>query len=151
MVGVYWNQARAFAEWAGGRLPSEAEWEYAARSAGKDWKYPWGDGDPCTHAVISGCGQNNQATARVCSKPSGNTEQGLCDMAGNAWEWVEDWYHGSYRGAPSDGSAWVDPTSFSRVNRGGSWDNDASDARAAFRDVYGPGSGRYYLGVRVAR
>ncbi len=64
------------------------ERERAARSAGKGRKYPWGNGDPCTHAVISGCGQNNQATARVCSRPSGNTEQGLCDMAGNAWECV---------------------------------------------------------------
>ena len=151
VVGVDWNQARTFAQWAGGRLPSESEWEYAARSAGKDRKYPWGDGDPCSRAVISGCGQNTQATARVCSMPSGNTEQGLCDMAGNAWEWVEDWYHGSYNGAPTDGSAWVDPAGSFRVNRGGSWNYGASGARAAFRGNGVPGFRDYYLGFRVAR
>ena len=150
VVGVDWNQARAFAKWAGGRLPSEAEWEYAARSAGKDYKYPWGNSDAnCGNVVIRNCGW--RATAPVCSNPSGNTEQGLCDMAGNAWEWVEDWYHNSYNGAPSDGSAWVDPTGSYRVFRGGSWYGDASNVRVALRDYYDPGNRDYYLGFRVAR
>ena len=150
-VGVDWNQARAFAKWVGGRLPSEAEWEYAAKSAGKDWEYPWGNGAPCAHAVISGCGQNNQAPARVCSMPSGNTEQGLCDMAGNAWEWVEDWIHNSYNGAPTDGSAWVDPASSFRVFRGGSWSDVASYARSAIRSDNYPDYRSINLGFRVAR
>jgi len=69
-VGVDWNQAKAFAAWAGGRLPSESEWEYAARSAGKDWEYPWGSEDAtCDSAVIAGCGYN--APAPVCSKARG--------------------------------------------------------------------------------
>jgi formylglycine-generating enzyme required for sulfatase activity len=150
VVNVDWNQAKAFSEWVGGRLPSEAEWEYAARSAGKDRKYPWGDEDAtCKRAVISGCGYNS--TAPVCSKPAGNTMQGLCDMAGNAWEWVQDWYHNSYDGAPSDGSAWENPTGSYRVLRGGSWCYDAGFARSAYRDSNDPGSRSNNFGFRPAR
>lgn len=136
-VCVSWTQARDFSLWVGGRLPSEAEWEYAARSAGKDRKYPWGDSAAtCDKAVISeggfGCGRG--ATWPVCSKPAGNTEQGLCDMAGNAWEWVQDWYQHSYDGAPVDGSAREIPPSSDRVVRGGCWRFDGFRARAAERD-----------------
>lgn len=149
VVNVDWNQAKAFSTWVGGRLPSEAEWEYAARSAGKDWSYPWGDETAtCDNSVIRGCGYN--ATAPVCSKPSGNTKQGLCDMAGNAWEWVEDWYHGSYNGAPTDGSAWEDAGSY-RVDRGGSCYGDAANARSADRGIYNPGNRYFDLGFRPAR
>jgi formylglycine-generating enzyme required for sulfatase activity len=132
VVCVDWSQAKAFSQWAGGRLPGEAEWEYAARSAGQDRKFPWGD-EPasCDRTVISGC--SVEATMPVCSKPSGNTEQGLCDMAGNAWEWVEDRYHGSYEGAPADGSAWDVPAGAFRVQRGGSWFSDGGHARSALR------------------
>jgi formylglycine-generating enzyme required for sulfatase activity len=149
VVGVNWNQAEAFSAWAGGRLPSESEWEYAARSAGKDQKFPWGDGAAtCANAVISGCG--NGATAPVCSKTAGNTQQGLCDMAGDAWEWVEDWFHPSYDGAPADGSAWNDAGP-GRVFRGGTMDDDAGDARSAIRG-YGVPTGRSGgLSFRVVR
>jgi formylglycine-generating enzyme required for sulfatase activity len=124
VVCVSWEQARTFSQWAGGRLPSEAEWEYAARSAGQERKYPWGDEDPtCERTVMSdggnGCGR--RATWPVCSKPKGNTDQGLCDMSGNVYEWVQDWYHNSYVGAPNDGSAWENPAGSSRAMRGGAW------------------------------
>ena len=152
---VDWDQAAAFSAWAGGRLPSEAEWEYAARSAGQDWKYPWGDEDAtCGRAVISeggidGCGRDS--TWPVCLKPKGNTEQGLCDMAGNAWEWVQDWYHESYKGAPIDGSAWESPAGTERLFRGGSGYGDAVFARSALRTNYAPGYRHSYLGFRPAR
>ena len=152
---VDWSQARAFCSWAGGRLPSEAEWEYAARSGGKGWKYPWGDAAAtCSRAVMddggNGCGKDR--TWPVCSKTSGNTTHGLCDMAGNVWEWVEDCWHGSYSGAPVDGSAWTSNCSdASRVLRGGSWPDTAGNLRAALRVSYAPGNRDDDLGFRCAR
>ncbi len=155
VIGVDWEQAKRFSEWAGGRLPTESEWEYAARGAGKDWKYPWGNEEAtCRRAVMNdggdGCGRSNAAWP-VCSKPAGNTAQGLCDMAGNVWEWTQDWYHDSYAGAPADGSSWESPAGSFQVFRGGSWCDDARLARSAVRTCYDPG-GRYgVLGFRPAR
>ena len=152
---VDWNQAQAFATWAGGRLPSEAEWEYAARSGGGDCKYPWGDEDAtCERAVMndgSGYGCGRDSTWPVCSKLKGNTTHGLCDMAGNVWEWVQDWYHDSYNGAPTDGLAWESPTGSYRVFRGGSWRNIAGGVRAANRNDDDPRSRYDSLGFRLAR
>lgn len=147
---VDWEQARKFSAWAGGRLPTEAEWEYAARSGGKEQKYPWGDEDPtCERAVSMGCGSG---TEPVCSKPVGNTEQGLCDMAGNVEEWVEDCHHDSYNGAPSDGSAWESPATSFRVVRGGSFGSNAARYLRADNRYCGVPGNRYdSFGFRPAR
>ncbi len=147
---VDWQQANDFCEFAGGRLPSEAEWEYAARGGGQDITYPWGDESPsCTYAVMddrgNGCGEDR--TCAVCSKTAGNTEQGLCDMAGNVWEWVQDWYHSDYNEAPSDGSAWETPSGSHRVRRGGSFYLDGDYLRASDRDDDVPWA-RFGVGFR---
>jgi len=149
VVGVDWSHADAFAKWVGGSLPSEAQWEYAARGAGKDTKYPWGnEAVTCERANLAECALGK--TAPVCSKPAGSTPQGICDLAGNSSEWVQDWYHDSYKGAPEDGRAWED-TGTLRVIRGGSWTDGAAASRSVDRDNFDPSERRNSLGFRTVR
>ena len=152
---VDWDQAQAYAKFKGARLPTESEWEYAATSGGRNQKYPWGNDEPtCDKAVmygngVSGCGTN--ATMPVCSKPSGNTAHGLCDMAGNVWQWVQDKYQDSYKGASVDGSAFEAAGSF-RVLRGGSFsDNVARRLRADNRNYDDPSLRSARFGFRLVR
>ena len=152
---VTWGQANQYAKFKGARLPSESEWEYAATSGGKNQKYPWGDEEAtCDRAVMygadgNGCGTNG--TMPVCSKPAGNTEQDLCDMAGNVWQWVQDKYQNSYKGAPADGSVF-EGTGFNQVIRGGSFISSiARTLRADFRFNIDPGSRSCNVGFRLVR
>ena len=123
-----WAQAGQVCTWLGGRLPSEAEWEYAARSAGQKNIFPWGNSpEPSCELAVLGytdgdpCGEDGPGHA--CSRPSGNSPDGLCDLAGNIYEWVQDSYQGDYTGAPDDGSAWEHDLSY-RILRGGGINSD---------------------------
>jgi len=153
---ITWRQANKYAEFKGVRLPSESEWEYAATSGGKERNYPWGDGKPtCNTTVMYGyenhvCGY--KTTMPVCSKPAGNTEQGLCDMTGNVWQWVQDKYKDSYYKAPSDGSAVKTIMGGYHVVRGGAFNSDAAIIlRSDIRGVGGGGRRLDGIGFRLAR
>ena len=139
------------------RLPSEAEWEYAAR-AGTRTRYalpaPGGSDDIANRnlANCDGCGSewDDRLTAPV-GRFSAN-KWGLQDMHGNVWEWTEDCWHGSYQGAPDDGRAWLKENGGGcgrRVVRGGSWSNNPGYLRSAPRGWNSTDNRYYDLGFRV--
>jgi formylglycine-generating enzyme required for sulfatase activity len=131
------------------RLPTEAEWEYAAR-AGTETAFSFGDeiSKLGEYAWYSG---NSEGKTHLVGQKEPNA-WGLYDMHGNVWEWVEDDWHDNYDGAPSDGGAWIDdPRGAFRVFRGGSWHLDARNCRSATRDFDGPGLRFNGVGFRLAR
>ena len=147
VTGVSWYEAAAYAAWAKCRLPTESEWEYAAR--GTDGRrYPWGREEIDVERGNFNCLIGNPTP--VGTYELGATPEGIADLAGNVWEWCEDKWHGNYAGAPGDGSAWTTGDDQDRVLRGGSWLLDALYCRSAFRLRYGPGDRGTGVGFRVA-
>ena len=157
VIYVSWEDATAYAEWlsdetgAQYRLPSESEWEYAAR-AGSTTRYSWGDDIGWSRANCRGCGSrwDGDQTAPVGSFEA--NPWGLHDTHGNVWEWVEDCSYANYARAPRDGSAWTTGGDCGRrVLRGGSWGSPPRDLRSASRDRRGAELRFDSLGFRVAR
>jgi len=143
---VDWNEAEAFCEAMGGRLPSEAEWEYAAR-AETTTIYYYGDDSICLYDISWG-GHNSGDTTHVVGRKTANAF-GLYDMLGNVWEWNADCWHGDFNGAPSTGDVWAEGDCSYRVVRGGSWDD--FDLRSSSRYWVFPSSRYYASGFRCVR
>jgi formylglycine-generating enzyme required for sulfatase activity len=152
---VSWTDAKQYVTWLAGaakkpyRLPSEAEWEYAAR-AGTQTKYWWGEKLQPGMASCKDCTDGAAAGQLVKVGSSKPNPFGLYDMGGGVDQWVEDCWHRNYQGAPADGSSWNGGDCASHVLRSGSWKNDARYVRPANRDSYDTNVRYPTHGFRVA-
>ena len=156
VINVSWEDARDYAKWLSEktgkryRLPTEAEWEYAARSGGKRQKWAGTSGEAELNEYAWYIDNAEGKTHPVGKKkPNGI---GLYDMSGNVWEWVEDDWHENYEGAPTDGRPWEDnPRGAGRVIRGGGGFSLAQGCRSAIRFSGPPGGRLSFVGFRLAR
>jgi formylglycine-generating enzyme required for sulfatase activity len=149
-VYVTWEEARSYCEWTGGRLPTEAEREKAAR--GTDARlYPWGEEEPSTDRAVFRRTWANEATDPVGIRPLGASPYGGQDMGGNVWEWCLDWYSDEYL----EDSPYRDPpgpeSGRAHVVRGGSWDSRPDVTSASCRNWGYPGYREGDFGFRCAR
>ena len=155
VTNVSWTDAKQFAAWLteathkSYRLPSEAEWEYAARG-GTQTRYWWGDEFQKGMANCKNCADVAGAEQPIKVGSFKPNPFGLYDMGGSVDQWVEDCWHKSYHGAPLDGSAWTEADCGSHVIRSGSWKNDSRYVRSANRDSYDTNVRYPTHGFRVA-
>jgi formylglycine-generating enzyme required for sulfatase activity len=157
VTNLSWSDTQQFIKWLVEvthkpfRLPSEAEWEYAARG-GTATTYWWGDKLQIGMANCKGCGEPYDAKQPSIVGAFRPNPFGLYEMGGGVAQWVADCWHKNYRGAPADGSPWVEDSNCpSHVIRSGAWRNDPSYIRPASRDRYDTNARYLTLGFRVAR
>jgi iron(II)-dependent oxidoreductase len=145
-VNVSWEDARTYCEWVGKRLPTEAEWEYAALG-GTRTEYPWGrSSNPECANFMNPEGK----TTPVDKFPKGKSSLGVWDMCGNVCEWVSDWYDAKYYGMSPESSPPGPDGGFQRVHRGGAYQGNRMDIRAAGRHFAMPNSSQEFIGFRCA-
>lgn len=157
VINVSWSDAKNYIRWLNKktgkryRLPSESEWEYAAR-AGTTSLYHWGNIIGNRRANCNGCATSWGGTRTAPVGLFDANAFSLFDIHGNVWEWVQDAWHSSYKGAPIDGSAWLSGSEINRrVLRGGAWLYLPSSARSAVRYWFNPINRYNFAGFRLAQ